>query len=50
MIDFTPFLVRLESVGAAYLLGGSTAAGYTLAVWTVIGFVAVVVPDRKKRG
>lgn len=36
-MDFTPLVLRVESVLAAYLLGGATAAGYTLLAWVALG-------------
>ena len=36
-MNYDAILIRVESVGAAYLLGGPTVAGYALAVWAVIG-------------
>lgn len=47
MIDFTPLIVRIESVLAAYLLGGATAAGYALAVWAVISIIATQAGRKK---
>jgi hypothetical protein len=47
MIDFTPLIVRIESVLAAYLLGGAQAAGIALAVWSVISIIATQVGNKK---
>jgi hypothetical protein len=48
MIDFTPLIVRIESVLAAYLLGGATAAGIVLSIWSVISIIATQVGNKRK--
>ena len=39
-MNYDALMIRIETVGAAYLLGGSHAAGYMLIVWTIISFFA----------
>jgi len=38
-MNYDALMIRVETVGAAYLLGGNAAAGYALIVWSLIGLL-----------
>jgi hypothetical protein len=40
-MNYDALLLRIQTVGAAYLLGGSAPAAYVLIAWSVMGFFSL---------